>query len=346
MVSIHLVDGAAVRVRAVAGPGPGRAPGPELGPIDTDLEGRRVALSTWERLLAEREQPGGPMLTPMRTPDGALVGVIAAEPTPRGALSLEAGPSDAQPPDAQPPGDRSNASSTTYPALRRAIVRLIAAQTGAGLTAASQLATLRRDRDRLLAQEAVLRRLVEAAPSEPGLAGAAIPEQRGTSAATTAGVRDPVTGMLDRRATLRRLAEYIAGERNPTRPGAAVHLVLSGLPDEGDAAKVDAILLAISRRIAGVLRRSDIPGRLGNGVFLLIIPGLGETGATQLAVRVRAVIEAPISLDGRTYPVAARIRVVPLTAAISLADVLSSRDPTAPATALRSTPATSPRTSP
>lgn len=310
MVSMHLVDGDTVRVCAVAGP----------GPVDTALEGRRVALTTWERLLAEPKNADGLIRIPMRAA-GGLVGIIAAEPR-----------------FGEPADDA---------AIRRAVVRRIAAQTAAMLSMRSDICTVVRDRDQLRAREAVLLRMVGATSGGTAGLGPTIPAQRSEPAdAATTSARDPLTGLLNRRATLRRLEEYIAARRDPTRPGAAIHLVLDGLPEGDEAAGADAVLLAACRRVAGVLRKSDTPGRLADDAFLLIVPDLSPPAATRLAERVRAVVEAPISVRGRTYPVSAEIRVVPLTAATSVDDVLSSADSAAAGVALRSKLARSPRTSP
>lgn len=129
LVSVHLVDGADVEVAAITGGDPDEE--------TAQLQGRRVPLRVWERMLAEPGDPDGPVLTPMRTLAGQFVGVIAAE----------------RQPDAAPRTPQ-----------QQELVSIAAAQVALALDNRAQLSTLRRGHERLQVREETLRLTMADAP--------------------------------------------------------------------------------------------------------------------------------------------------------------------------------------
>jgi len=117
---------------------------------------------------------------------------------------------------------------------------------------------------------------------------------------------DGLTGLANRRAASHALhAEAARAERLET-PLSVVLADLDGFKevnDEHGHAVGDAVLRAFAEVLRDTLRDSDLACRWGGEEFLLLLPGAGEDGATQLAERVR------IGLAARRIPSVPGLRV-------------------------------------
>ncbi len=115
--------------------------------------------------------------------------------------------------------------------------------------------------------------------------------------------RDPLTGLFNRRAFDARLAQCLDEHR------ASDQLVV-GILDLDHFKSIndrlghqigDALLIEVSRRLASVLRDTDLLARLGGDEFGLILPDCQTTEQLGIiAERLLAAVEPPMDLDGHT----------------------------------------------
>ena len=115
--------------------------------------------------------------------------------------------------------------------------------------------------------------------------------------------RDPLTGLFNRRAFDARLAQCL--DEHPASQQLVVGILdldhFKNINDRLGHQIGDALLVEVSRRLAGVLRDSDLLARLGGDEFGLILPDC--PGTEQLGViaeRLLAAVEPPMDLDGHT----------------------------------------------
>ena len=110
--------------------------------------------------------------------------------------------------------------------------------------------------------------------------------------------RDPLTGVLNRRACMARLAEALECAERTGQPVAVIFLDLDGFKGVNDSlghAVGDRVLSQVALRLEGVLRRSDFLARIGGDEFVVLAgsPGSSED-LDQLAERLRTVVGQPI----------------------------------------------------
>lgn len=110
--------------------------------------------------------------------------------------------------------------------------------------------------------------------------------------------RDALTGLLNRRAILDRLAHYL--ELRGREDSALGVLMLDldhfkAINDTYGHPGGDAVLVEISTRMKGRLRRYDGIGRFGGEEFLVVLPGCGKQATLATAERLRSSLcEAPV----------------------------------------------------
>ena len=112
--------------------------------------------------------------------------------------------------------------------------------------------------------------------------------------------RDPLTGVYNRRYALPRLDRMLAHAQQGDAPFALLALDLDRFKAVNDTyghAAGDAVLCAVSERIAAVLRPRDLFARCGGEEFLIGLPDSNGTRAHEVAETVcEAVRTSPVAL--------------------------------------------------
>jgi two-component system, cell cycle response regulator len=110
-----------------------------------------------------------------------------------------------------------------------------------------------------------------------------------------AAVRDPLTGLLNRRYFDEAVESAFANAR---RSGDALSLIVldldrfSAVNNEHGHAVGDAVLRRVARAMASVVRVGDTAARYGGEEFVIIAPGADTGEAVAVAERVRAAVAA------------------------------------------------------
>ena len=114
--------------------------------------------------------------------------------------------------------------------------------------------------------------------------------------------RDPLTGVLNRRAILARLRAEFAKARQSGEPLSVLFLDLDHFKNVNDSfghRAGDQCLRGVIGPIAGELRQGDALGRYGGEEFLILLPGAGPADAEVVAERIRRrVQEMPMLISG------------------------------------------------
>ncbi|NLI46591.1 MAG: diguanylate cyclase [Acidobacteria bacterium] len=129
---------------------------------------------------------------------------------------------------------------------------------------------------------------------------------------------DSLTGMLRREAVFERLAQEI---RRATRYGRPLAVGMADMDffklvnDNFGHPTGDITLKRVAQVLTGALRGTDFVGRYGGEEFLLILPETDLRSATEVAERIRGVIEAMVcqSPDGTPFRVTISIGIATLS---------------------------------
>ncbi|WP_242671331.1 putative bifunctional diguanylate cyclase/phosphodiesterase [Hylemonella gracilis] len=142
---------------------------------------------------------------------------------------------------------------------------------------------------------------------------------------------DELTSLPNRRLLMDRLNQAQASARRGTQGGTLLYLDLDRFKNINDArghAAGDALLVAVARRLGGLLREEDTVARLGGDEFVILSPhsptdATGEARAARVVGdKVREAFEQPFLLDGQPYSTQASIGVVVLGGAAQGAEEL------------------------
>lgn len=118
-----------------------------------------------------------------------------------------------------------------------------------------------------------------------------------------AALRDPLTGLFNRRYALPHLERISEQARISGRPYAVMVADLDHFKRINDwygHDAGDAVLVECAKRLQQNMRAVDLVARIGGEEFLIVLPGTGRAAARQAALRLCRVIgETPISLPGR-----------------------------------------------
>ena len=101
--------------------------------------------------------------------------------------------------------------------------------------------------------------------------------------------RDPLTGLLNRRAFQERLEHEIVGGRVVNQPVAIALIDVDNFKQVNDTfghAVGDQVLQAVASVLIGACRASDIAARYAGDEFVMIFPGVDEHTASQLCQRI------------------------------------------------------------
>ena len=112
---------------------------------------------------------------------------------------------------------------------------------------------------------------------------------------------DGVTGLPNRTLLADRARQALLLALRSESPAALLLLDIDRFKTVNDSlghAVGDQVLKHISKRLSGALRDSDTLARLGGDEFVALLPGCTVEDAMHVADKLRAVLEAPIPLDG------------------------------------------------
>jgi diguanylate cyclase (GGDEF)-like protein/PAS domain S-box-containing protein len=142
---------------------------------------------------------------------------------------------------------------------------------------------------------------------------------------------DPLTGLANRALFYDRLNHALARGSRDTRALAVLLLDVDGFKQVNDSfghATGDELLVTVARRVGDCIRPSDTVARLGGDEFAVLLEGVEDAGFPgRVAERIRAVLAASVSVDGRELTLHASIGIVvsPFGAA-SAEDILRDAD--------------------
>jgi len=113
---------------------------------------------------------------------------------------------------------------------------------------------------------------------------------------------DPLTGLPNRVLFQDRITQALRSAERTGDPVSLLLLDLDGFKVVNDTlghAAGDQLLQEVGRRMQQVVRVSDTVARLGGDEFVLLLPRTERSGAIQVAAKVRAAVNAPITLNGQ-----------------------------------------------
>jgi diguanylate cyclase (GGDEF)-like protein len=114
---------------------------------------------------------------------------------------------------------------------------------------------------------------------------------------------DGLTGISNRRAFMERAEQELALAKRNQMPLSLLMFDVDHfkrINDEHGHASGDAVLVEITRRIAGRLRKQDTFGRYGGEEFCILLPATDEAGAMLLSEQLRQAIELEALTVGQT----------------------------------------------
>jgi two-component system, cell cycle response regulator len=146
-----------------------------------------------------------------------------------------------------------------------------------------------------------------------------------------AALREPLTGLYNRRHFQERFAAEVAVARRHERP---LSLLVADVDDfkrvndrYGHAAG-DEVLKAFAGALRATVRESDVAGRWGGEEFAMVLPGTDAAGGARLAERARTAIEArPVKMpNGDLCSVTASFGVAAYPDSRELGEILAAAD--------------------
>jgi diguanylate cyclase (GGDEF)-like protein len=125
-------------------------------------------------------------------------------------------------------------------------------------------------------------------------------------------LHDSLTGLPNRTQLRRRLKQSILASQRHSRSLAVIFLDLDGFKAINDTlghAAGDHTLRQVSKRLAAVVRRDEMVGRLGGDEFLLVCDDIDPASVQQVASRLRDTISSPLDDLPTTQPLSASVGV-------------------------------------
>jgi diguanylate cyclase (GGDEF)-like protein len=144
----------------------------------------------------------------------------------------------------------------------------------------------------------------------------------------TQSLRDPLTGLYNRRYMEDALERYVSLAERTGSPTSVIMIDLDNfkrLNDEHGHAKGDAVLRDVAAQLVGGLRPSDVVARYGGEELMVILPGCSLEGAQIKAEGLRVRIEGLSEAHGVPISASFGVATVPETST-SPADVVPMAD--------------------
>lgn len=141
-------------------------------------------------------------------------------------------------------------------------------------------------------------------------------------------LRDPLTGLHNRRYLVQRIDEEFSRARRYRTPLSLVLLDIDQLKrinDAGGQSAGDSAIRSVSELIRAHIRKEDVLGRMGEESYAVLLPGNRYRGAAVLANKIRTGVErllVPFQGETLRVLVSAGISTVPDNPAIASADDL------------------------
>jgi diguanylate cyclase (GGDEF)-like protein len=145
------------------------------------------------------------------------------------------------------------------------------------------------------------------------------------AAVSDAAVRDPLTGLLNRRYFDEAVETAFAAARRNGTPLSLIVLDLdrfSAVNNEHGHAVGDAVLRRVAGAMAATIRNGDVIARYGGEEFVVIAPGTDGPTAVAVAERIRAAVAGSADAAGVDAPAAG----IGMTASAGVASVLDELD--------------------
>lgn len=124
---------------------------------------------------------------------------------------------------------------------------------------------------------------------------------------------DSLTGLPNRLLLGDRLSQALSAAKRNSTAGALMMLDLDRFKDVNDSlghSSGDALLKAVSKRLTGILRKSDTVSRMGGDEFVVLLPTIaGSESSAEIAGKIVRAIRRPFSCDGHTLKVTTSIGI-------------------------------------
>jgi diguanylate cyclase (GGDEF)-like protein/PAS domain S-box-containing protein len=127
-----------------------------------------------------------------------------------------------------------------------------------------------------------------------------------TAALTEQAVRDPLTGVANRKLFDERLRAALSRDARTGGSTGVLFLDLDGFKDVNDRhghAVGDAVLRAVADRLTAGVRPADTVARLGGDEFVVLVEGATSEGMAALVARLSEAVQAPLTIRGSTLDV-------------------------------------------
>ena len=124
-------------------------------------------------------------------------------------------------------------------------------------------------------------------------------------------LRDPLTGLPNRRMLDERAADLLAAGADPNRL-AVLYVDLDGFKQVNDTLghkAGDHLLIAFARRLSGCVRPADVLGRLGGDEFAVLLVDVDEADATGVADRILLAAQQPFAIEDQELHISASVGI-------------------------------------
>ena len=132
---------------------------------------------------------------------------------------------------------------------------------------------------------------------------------------------DPLTGLLNRRGLLDQLRRQEADPRQRL----VVYVDLDrfkGVNDRHGHRHGDAVLIAVARRLEGLVRQGDPVCRIGGDEFVLVVDEPGPSAIAAFLERIKVDLQRPVEIEGQSHRIGCSAGTAALPAGDDVAEAL------------------------